>query len=152
MTATDGLAHATNDQEQPGPDRPVIAARLVFGLASAARPLLGGFFADNLSWRWTFYINLPIGAVALIVTSVVLRLATSTSSGRLVTRSGADRGAILPPAGRPARQPPARIRRRAPQRAPGQLRHAAGAGAPSVPSGTSSQRHSPMRSRPSSPT
>ena len=46
----------------------------VFALSSVAGPLAGGFFVDHLSWRWVFYVNLPIGAAALVVTSVVLRL------------------------------------------------------------------------------
>lgn len=46
----------------------------VFGATSVLGPLLGGVFVDNLSWRWVFYINLPIGLVALVVIAAVLHI------------------------------------------------------------------------------
>ncbi|MDT9692245.1 MFS transporter [Streptomyces sp. P9(2023)] len=49
----------------------------VFGATSVLGPLLGGLFTEHLSWRWVFYINLPIGVVALFVIAAVLHIPVS---------------------------------------------------------------------------
>ncbi len=46
----------------------------VFGTSSVLGPVLGGWFADGPGWRWIFWINIPIGIAALVVTSAALKL------------------------------------------------------------------------------
>ena len=67
----------------------------VFGVTSVAGPLLGGYFVDDLSWRWVFYINIPVGALALFVTAAALpnitrrRAVRIDTAGTLLIASGA---------------------------------------------------------------
>ncbi len=42
----------------------------IFALASVIGPFLGGFIVDNLDWRWVFYVNLPVGILAIAITSM----------------------------------------------------------------------------------
>ena len=46
----------------------------VWAVAAVIGPFLGGFFVDNLTWRWIFFVNVPIGVGALLITSAVLKL------------------------------------------------------------------------------
>jgi EmrB/QacA subfamily drug resistance transporter len=55
----------------------------VFAVASVAGPLLGGFLVDNLSWRWVFYVNMPVGALAVLIVSTRLHLHTPAVRHRI---------------------------------------------------------------------
>ncbi len=61
----------------------------MFALASIGGPLAGGFLTDHLTWRWIFYINIPVGILALFITSAVLRLPVPKRSAVSIDYTGA---------------------------------------------------------------
>ncbi len=60
----------------------------VFGLASILGPLLGGYITDNITWRWIFYINLPLGAVALVILFLTLPVFRNAQASRQIDYVG----------------------------------------------------------------
>ncbi|HEY1788192.1 MAG TPA: DHA2 family efflux MFS transporter permease subunit [Verrucomicrobiae bacterium] len=74
------------------------AATAVFGLAIVVAPIigptLGGWLTDNWSWRWTFYINLPVGILAVFLMSLVLEDPPWVHAGRSVPLDGLGFGLI----------------------------------------------------------
>ena len=53
----------------------------MFGIASILGPIVGGWLTDSVSWRWTFWINLPLGILAFAAIALVLRLPSSWLTG-----------------------------------------------------------------------
>ncbi|KAI3332673.1 MFS general substrate transporter [Ustulina deusta] len=79
------IAHVT-----PIRRRPLFVSLIgaIYGVASAIGPILGGALAEKATWRWNFYINLPLGAVAAVLLLAVLRrLPPSTQGHRLPLRT-----------------------------------------------------------------
>jgi EmrB/QacA subfamily drug resistance transporter len=75
-------------------------ATATFAVSSVSGPLLGGLITDHLGWRWVFYVNMPIGAIALLMVTVFLSLPERRGRPRvdyagIVTLGGAVSALVL---------------------------------------------------------
>lgn len=61
----------------------------VFGISSVIGPTLGGYLTDNLSWRWVFYVNIPVGIIALVIATIFLPNIKRDSHGSIDYRGSA---------------------------------------------------------------
>ncbi|HEY6958483.1 MAG TPA: MDR family MFS transporter [Candidatus Limnocylindria bacterium] len=61
----------------------------IFGLASIVGPVIGGYLTDNVGWRWVFYVNVPVGALAVAVVLLTLPRTKHSSSWRDIDFAGA---------------------------------------------------------------
>src|SRR5437870_2341571 len=61
----------------------------IFGIASVVGPVIGGYLTDNLSWRWVFYVNVPVGILAIVAVFLTLPSVRHSASWRDIDFAGA---------------------------------------------------------------
>jgi EmrB/QacA subfamily drug resistance transporter len=61
----------------------------MFGIASLIGPMLGGFISDNFSWRWVFYVNLPLGLIAILLVLFHLPNFKNPGTSKVIDYKGA---------------------------------------------------------------